>query len=235
MPAEFRTIGFPDHLMRVQAGSFDLFNIQIASGAQVANFVRAAAMIAARWTGQFDMAAMTREQWQEWRSFRARLSGQIVLFEVRAPGQRLPLAGGAGYADTNDIYPITGTTITGMSILTGATSAVVAQNAQRYARSVLIDFGPSMAGRRVMTHGDMFGVGGNLYMSTGDSYADENGLARVAFAWRLHKPAFEGDIVQLRKPTCRVMLRESNEGVVTIDRALHGSVSLSFIEVPYTQ
>ena len=234
MAIEWRTIGFPDHLMRVKEGSARLANIQITSGSQLANFIRASGLIAQRWTGQFDMATMSRAQWQEWESFIARLSGQAVLFEVRMPGQRLPLGAHAGFAEGNPDYPITGTTITGTEILTGATSGLVLEDTPRYNQAILIDFGDDMAGEVVLTHGDKFGLRGNLYMVTGVVTADANGHARVPFRWKLHRAAFEGDVVSFYKPTVRVMLSSGSDGEVTIDTAMHGRAGLSFIEVPYT-
>lgn len=235
MTIEWRTIGFPEHLMRVRTGSFRLQNIQVSSGSQLSNFIRATGLIAQRWGGQFDMATMNREKWQEWNSFIARLAGQAVLFELRAPVQQLPLGEGAGFATDNPAYSITGVTITGVDILTGATSAIVYADAPRYAQSILVDFGSDQADATVLRHGDLFGLGGNLYMCTSNVVADSNGVARVPFRWRLHKAAFEGDIVELRKPTCRVMLAEANSGQVELDYATHGVSGIRFIEVPYLQ
>ena len=235
MTIEWRTIGFPDHLMRVRSGSFRLSNIQMSSGSQISNFVRATGLIAQRWTGQFDMATMSREKWQEWNSFIARIAGQSVLFEVRAPVQQLPLGVGAGFDEDNPDYTVTGVTVTGVDILTGATSAIVHSDTPRYAQSILIDFGGDQAGDTVMRHGDMFGLGGNLYLCTSNVVADEDGVARVPFRWKLHKAAFEGDIVELCKPTCRVMLKEANTGQVELDVAAHGVSGFSFMEMHYLQ
>lgn len=234
MTIEWRTIGFPDHLMRVKEGSARLSNIQITSGSQLANFIRATGLIAQRWTGKLDMSTMTRAQWQEWDSFIARLSGQAVLFEIQMPGQVLPLGAHAGYSEDGAAYAITGTTITGTEILNGATSGLILEDAPRYSQAIMIDFGDDMAGEVVLTHGDKFGLRGNLYMVTGVVTADANGQARVPFRWKLHRAAFVGDVVSFYKPTCRVMLASAGDGDVTIDTAINGSGGLSFVEVPYT-
>lgn len=235
MAINWRTICMPDSLFRVSEGSFDLRNIQMASGSSVANFIRATGLIAQRWSGQLDFAPMAQAQWQEWKAWRARLSGQAVLFNLRAPMQRLPLGAGAGYAEDNPAFTITGITITGVSILTGATTALVHEQAARYARTLLVDFGVAMAGQTVMTHGDLFGHGGNLYVCTGESVADASGIARLVFRAGLHRAALEGDIVNLRDPTCRVMLRDANGAIVQNDSAGIGRSGFEFIEVPFTQ
>ncbi len=232
---DWRTIGFPEHLMLAEAASFRLSNIQIASGSQVSNFIRASGLIAQRWIGKFDMTTLTQEEWQEWDSFIARLQGQTTLFEIHSPAQNLPLGTGAGFAEDNPAYPLTGVTLTGVTLLTGATTGLVVQDQARYSQAVLIDFGAAQAGEEVLTHGDHFGIGGNLYKCVGRVTADDNGHGRVPFRWRLHKGAHEGDIVQLRKPTCRVMLQSANEGQVEMSAPFHGKTGIAFMEIPYLQ
>ncbi len=231
MSVQFRTISIPEHLLRVREGSFGLQNYQTSSDSILARFVRVAGVIEQRWACQFDMAAMSRAQWQEWDSFIARLSGQAVLFSLRAPVRRLPLGEGAGFETTNDPLTVIGTTITGTSILQGATTALVAKSAPRYARSIHV--AGLVPNALVLTHGDVFGLGGNLYMVVGKVTADANGEARVPFRWRLWKGARAGDIVTLRDPTCRVQLKSANEGMVTLDSAGHGTAGLAAVEVPY--
>lgn len=234
MTIEWRTIGFPHHLMQVETESMRLANIQIASGSQIANFVRATGLISQLWVGKFDMSMMDRPQWQEWQSFIARLSGQAVLFEIFAPSRRLPEGAGGGFEEGGSAYTITGTTITGVTLRQGATTGLVLQAAPRYARAILVDFGDDMAGETVLTHGDVFGLGGNLYLVTGPVTADANGHARVAFAWKLHKAARVGDIVNFRKPSCRAMLQSANDGDMSITPPNFGKGAISFVEVPYT-
>lgn len=231
MALTFRTISIPEHLLRVREGSFGLQNYQTSSDSILSRFVRVAGVIEQRWACQFDMATMSRAQWQEWDSFIARLSGQAVLFSLRAPVRRLPLGQGAGYAETNGAISITGTTIAGATIRQGATSCLIAQSAPRYARSIRVT--GLMPGALALTHGDLFGLGGNLYMVTGKVTADADGEARVPFRWRLWKGAKAGDIVSLRDPSCRVQLKTAGEGAVTLDPAGHGKAGIAAIEVPY--
>lgn len=233
MTANFRTIGFPDHLFRIAAGTFDLENFQTSSDSILSRFIRVAGMIEQRWACQLEFATMAREAWQEWKSFRARLSGQAILFEMRAPAQELPLGAGAGFSESGSAQTITGTTITGTTILQGGTSALVLETAPRYAQAVMLGFGADMAGDVVMKHGDLFGLGGNLYMSVGNVTADASGEARVPFRWRLWKGAAIGDIVQLRHPTCRVQLRSANVGPTQLSVETHGRAGYEAIEVPY--
>lgn len=234
MTIEWRTIGFPDHLLRVSEATMRLTNIQITSGSQIANFVRATGLIAQRWTGKFEIATMTREQWQEWEAFIASLSGQAVLFIVNLVGQDLPLGAHAGFDPDGPLYSITGTTITGVTIREGGVSGLVIEDAPRYAQAILVDFGEDMGDQVVLKAGDKFGLGGNLYIVIGDVTTDADGFARVAFRWRLHRAAFVGDVVSFYKPTCRVMLGSGADGELTVTPPALGRASISFIEVPFT-
>lgn len=233
MATTFRTIGMPEHLFRVRDGSFDLENIQTNSDSILSRFVRVSGLIEQRWACQLDLASAERSVWQEWQSFRARLSGQAVLFTIRAPLKRLPLGRGAGFAETNDPITITGTTITGTTILEGSTTALIATAAARYQESVIMEFPTSLAGETVLTPGDLFGLGGNLYMVVANVVPDAAGLARVPFRWRLWKGASVGDIVSFREPTCRVQLRTANEGITQLHSAGHGDAGFAAAEVPY--
>lgn len=229
----FRTIGFPDRLLLAQSATFDLEARQTSAETVYTPFVRAAGPVHMLWGCEVTLAPMSRELWQEWQSFRARIAGQIVLFTLRVPGQQLPLGAGAGYSPTNDPLTITGTTITGTTVVEGGTTAIVAQSAARDSRWMHIDFGSAMAGRQVLKHGDKFGHAGNLYQCVGNVTADANGEARVPFRWRLWKGAKAGDIITLRWPTCRVQLRGVGEGKLNIDAANIGRAGFSAIEVPF--
>ena len=239
MALTYRTIGFPDNLLKVQEGTFDLEFRAITSDTVFTPFIQAVGPMAALWGCQLTLVAQSREGstdkagWQQWQSFRARLGGQVVLFNLRSPGMELPLGVGAGYDSDNPEYAISGLTLTGAVILTGGTTAVVTQAAPRYAEAIKIDFGTAQASSIVLKHGDRFGLGGNLYMCVADVTADASGVARVPFRWKLWKPAKVGDIVTMRRPTCRVMLRAPNDSKVQFDAAMHGRLGFSAIEIPY--
>lgn len=239
MALNYRTIGFPDRLLKVREGTFDLEFRAITSDTVFTPFIQAVGPMAALWGCQLTLAAQLRAGtddragWQEWQSFRARLGGQVVLFNLSAPGVALPLGAGAGYAPGNPAYTIGGLTLTGATILTGGTTAVVAAAAPRYATAIKMDFGAAQAGATVLKDGDRFGLGGNLYISVANATADDSGVAPVRFRTKLWKPAKLGDVVTLRRPTCRVMLRAPNESRVDLDTALHGRTGFSAIEIPY--
>lgn len=228
----FRTIGLPG-IVKVKSGTFRLRNIQVASGAALSGFVRATGLIAQRWAGDLDLEVMTRTEWQEWESFIARLAGLSVLFEIHDDRRPFPLGTAAGYDPAGAVYPITGTTITGATIVTGAHSALVAEAAPRHAQALRLK--GLVASAVVLKHGDLFGLGGNLYLVAGDVTSDASGEARVPFRWRLHKPAGLNDVVNFLRPTCRVQLKSAEEGDVTRAYAGIGRAGVSFVEIPYTE
>lgn len=232
MTASFRTIGFPTGLFRIRSGSFDFENFQTGADSFLSMLTRVGGLQIQLWAAKLEFVTQRREGWQELQSFRAKLAGQLVLFEIYSPAKELPLGAGAGYASTNSILPITGTTISGATIREGGTTALVKEAAPRYAQDILLKgLKPSA---RVLRHGDHFGLGGNLYMCVANVNADANGEARVPFRWRLWRPAEVNDIVTLRNPTCRVQLRSPNEGTIEMDNVLHGECGFSVREVPYT-
>lgn len=231
MSVRWRTIGWPTFLT-VKSGSFRLRNIQVSSGAALSGIVRATGIVAQRWAAEIDFEIMTRDQWQQWESFVGRLAGQAVLFEMHDTARPFPLAAAAGYRPTNAAYPITGTTVTGTSIVTGAHSALVRDAAPRYAQSIIMT-GLS-ASTVVLRHGDLFGLGGNLYLVVADVTSDAAGEARVPFRWRLHKAARANDVVNFLRPTCRMQLASVDGGDVTRGAANIGNAGVSVVEVPYT-
>lgn len=232
MSVNFRTIGFPEHLLLLKQETFDLYNYQVGSQSMLSRTVRAGGLIEQKWGGDLESGTLLPDEWAEWSSLMARLEGQVVLFTLPVPLPILPRGAGAGFAKTNDPITITGTTIAGTRILKGGTTCLVAEAAPRYARAIkLKGLTPSTL---VLTHGDVFGLGGNLYKVVSKVYSDDTGAATVRFRWRLWKPAARGDIVTLRRPTCRVVLKTANEGRVTRSAPNLGKAALSVMEVPYT-
>lgn len=231
MSVNFRTVGFPEHLFLIKQGSFDLYNFQTGSQSVLSRAVRAGGMVEQRWGADLETGQLLYDEWMEWSSFMARLEGQVVLFTLRAPLPLLPRGAGAGFAAGNDPLAITGTTITGTTILQGGTTALVAAAAPRYARAIkLKGLKPSAL---VFDHGDLFGLGGNLYKVVAKVTSDAGGNATVRFRWRLWKPAAAGDLVTLSRPTCRVVLKSADSGRVTVTAPDLGNASLSVQEVPY--
>jgi hypothetical protein len=235
MTVEFRTIGFPQNLFRVVSGSLRFENRQTTSEALLSRAVLAGGLHEQLWACDIETPTLAREDWQWWNATIAKLDGRVVLFNIPAVGQPLPLGVGAGFAESNPAYTITGTTISGTSILTGGTTAMVAETAPRYAQALRIDFGSAQAGVVVLKHGDVFGLGGNLYISTARVTADASGVARVPFRWRLWKGAEAGEIVTLRKPTFRAQLRTPDGGKVDLSVPTFGKAGLQAIEVPFLQ
>lgn len=231
MAINFRTIGFPERLYLVKAATFDLYNYQAGSESMLSRMMSAGGMKEQRWAADAETGNMQSEEWLEWQSLMARLEGQVVLFNMRAPTPILPRGAGAGFALGNDPVTITGTTIAGTTILQGGTTCLVAAGAPRYARRIKLKrLKPSSL---VLTHGDRFGLGGNLYKVVAKVYSDEDGNATVPFRWRLWKPAAAGDIVTLNGPTCRVQLKTANEGRVRVTAPNIGTTALSVVEVPF--
>lgn len=232
MPVTFRTIALPDHLFNVKAGSFDFEVRATGSESILSGFVRVDGFVELKWACELEMAVEERKFWQEFSAWRASVSGQLVLFAIHHPGQPLPLGAGAGYAKNNPLYPITGVTITGTTIRTGATTCLVKRAARRGAQAVLMEgLKPSSL---VFAPGDVFGLGGNLYKIIGKVFADANGECRVPFRYRLWKGAKKGDIVTLRNPTCRMQLKTPNEGMPRLSAPNFGQASFSAREVPFT-
>jgi hypothetical protein len=231
MTTIFRTISLPEHLFKVKSGSFDFEVRATGSDSILSGFVVVDGFVEMRWACQLELGTMERVFWQEFSAWRASLMGQRTLFVVSHPGQILPLGGGAGYAPNNPIYPITGTTLTGTTIRTGATTCLIKQSARRHARVVLMKALPANA--LIFKRGDVFGLGGNLYRVDGKVFSDANGECRVPFLFRLWKGAREGDIVTLRNPTCRMQLKTPNEGTLQLSAPLFGNAGFSAHEVPF--
>jgi hypothetical protein len=221
MSVTFRTIGFPTHLFRIESSSFRLTPVQITSGAALSGFVRASGLVSMLWNGRINLAAMTDAQGREFESFIARLSGQAVLFEIPAPQRALPIGAAAGFASGNPAYPVDGVDLEGVKIVTGSTTCLVRDAAPRYASAIMLKGLVTVV------------LGGNLYMVSGKVRSDGNGEARVAFDWRLHRPARAGDIVSFRRARVRVQLKAASEGEVERDTAGIARGGFAFTEVPY--
>jgi hypothetical protein len=231
MSVTFRTIGFPTHLFRIESSSFRLTPVQITSGAALSGFVRASGLVSMLWNGRINLAAMTDAQGREFESFIARLSGQAVLFEIPAPQRALPIGAAAGFASGNPAYPVDGVDLEGVKIVTGSTTCLVRDAAPRYASAIMLK--GLVPDTLVLRPGDTFVLGGNLYMVSGKVRSDGNGEARVAFDWRLHRPARAGDIVSFRRARVRVQLKAASEGEVERDTAGIARGGFAFTEVPY--
>lgn len=235
MTYSFRTIGLPSHLLRVVSGSFGLKNYQTSSDTILTRQVRVGGLIEQRWGCSLELVTMERETWQEWDSFRARLSGQVVLFTVPAPAHELDqqylLGEGAGYDPDNAPFLITGTTISGVSLITGSTTCQVKTAAARWAQ--WIHMKGLKASSIVFKHGDLFGLGGNLYMAVAKVTSDASGEARVPFRFKLWKGAAVGDVINLMLPTCRMQLRGPDEGIPELMPPELARAGFSAIEVPY--
>lgn len=232
---DFRTIGLPTNLFVVESGTLELESRQTSSDSVFTSNVLAAGLQEQFWSCKIATSIMERATWQEWKSFMWRLKGRVVLFEVPALAQDLPLGAGGGFTEGNAAYPITGVSLTGVSLLTGATTGLISEAAPRHAEAVLIDFGVDQADTVVLRHGDVFGLGGNLYGCTANVTADEDGLARVPFRAALWKGAQAGDVVNFRKPTFRAQLRNTNDGSVNLTPPDFGQASFTAVEVPYIQ
>lgn len=229
----FRTISLPERLFRVREGTFDLDNFQTSSDSLLSRAAFATGLLNQRWACELEFASARRAIWQDWQATRASIRGRAVLFVVRAPARRLPLGAGAGFAPGNAAITIAGTTVTGTRILEGAVSAQIAAPAPRYAAAVKMQFPAALAGEVVLARGDLFGLGGNLYMVTGAVRPNSAGVARVPFVWKLWKGARTGDIVTFRDPTCRMQFRTDNEGRTHLRPPERGTAGFAAIEVPF--
>jgi hypothetical protein len=230
---EFRTIGLPSELFVIEQGSLDLQSRQTSSDSVFSPFGIAAGLQEQFWTCKAETIQMERETWQLWKSFVARLKGRTVLFEVPALGQSLPLGVGGGFSESGAIVTLTGASLTGATLREGATSALVSEAASRHAEAIILDFGDEQAEEVVLKPGDVFGLGGNLYMSVASVTADGDGVARVPFRTGLWKGASVGDVVNFRNPTFRAQLRDPNGGPVNLTAPLFGKSSFDLVEVPY--
>lgn len=234
MAITWKTMAFPDDLLTVEAGTFRLVTAHKSAGSMFAGGVRAYGLIQQRWEAECTLAPQAQEDWQALEAFIARLEGQVVLFTCHDPAHELPLGAGAGHSRTatGSAVTITGAAVSGATVLTGATSAQVKTGAARDQRSVVMKglLASSLAFRK----GDFFELGRNLYMVTGDVTADASGEARVPFLPRLRYAAAADDIVNLKEPKGRFMLKTSDAGAVTRSPGLIGRGSLSMIELPFT-
>jgi len=229
----YRTVSLPPQLVLVREETFMLRPRQVTSGFRLSRGVRVGGARQQVWTCDLDIDVMERPEWQRWKAFIASLDGQAVLFELIVPSQRLPLGAGAGFAPTNASHEVTGTTITGTRIVTGGTTALITRNAARYAAAVHMRFPVGLAGEVVLEPGDVFSLGGNLYMVQGRVRPDAAGEAHVPFRWKLWRGARVGDVVRFRDPTCRMQLTGPDIGEVLLRSPLLGRSGLQAEEVPY--
>lgn len=79
--------------------------------------------------------------------------------------------------------------------------------------------------------GDLFEVGGYLYMATADTASDANGMARVMIRPRLRLPALAGDSVKFAYPTSPFQLVDDEQGGVEVASPVFGSFGLSLVEI----
>lgn len=235
------TIDLPETIFRPRGGTMQLVPDTEREAGGWSAIPRSGGPRHMLWRCELEMATMGWrpdlgvDQVQSWEASIARLAGTTNAFRIWDPYRRLPLGVGAGIYRRmpsgqtwliDGSYEIDG----GYAIEGGSPYATVETDAPRYANVVhMSGFVPSST---VLRDGDLFGLGGNLYMVNGDHLSDSAGEASIAFLWQLWKPALAGDQVQLVGATGRFVLAEVDGG--TLRRNLvHGEASLTAVEVPY--
>lgn len=243
MSFPIRTIDLPCELLLPVGGTFHHKPIGEFSQGQWLPYNRATGIRQKLWAAEIQAADFNKGQRGdrrfEFEAFIDRLDGTSVAFRLWDPWRIYPRGMGAGI--WNPRYP-NGKQSQGQyhidvthhidgvyHIDGGSTLAYVAEDAERYADSLLMTgLVPSAL---VFKVGDDFEVGGNLYRVMDDATSDANGMARVLLSWRLWKPALAGDRINLHKPTGRFVMVDADQGVIQRANA-GGQASFQAIEVP---
>lgn len=228
------TIDIAQSVYRVRANTFRRVTLGEYSTGAFMPVPRTAGPRFRLWATELDTASMSHDMTQEWESVIDRLDGGAYGLKLWDPMRELPRGAAAGVwrGSTPAQYTIDGSYLIDgkWHISGGATHAYVDADAARHA-DVLIMSG-LVASATVLTPGDLFEVGGNLYSAIDTAVSDASGVAAVRFSWKLWKPALAGDRVNFLRPTGRFVLANPNEGWANRD-GMFASASLKAVEVPF--
>jgi hypothetical protein len=235
--AEPLTYELPEQFFRVAEGSFDLVSEGSISQNSYFKLPRGTGLPVMRWTMDVTLATMDKDTAAAFRGWKANLGGVSACFTAFDPLLEMPRGMAAGYALSNRevkfTHPDLGTRsfARDFKILEGASTARVAENAPRYADTILIDGLPVSS--MILKTGDVFGLGGNLYMANRDAWSDASGAARVSFNWKLHKGAAIGETVNFHRPRARFVLTGNDGMPLRLFSVGLGDVSIKAIEMPF--
>lgn len=233
------TYELPERFFRVTGGSFDLVTSGSISQSSYIPLPRSAGVPMQRWSMEVSLAPLGKADAAAFRGWRARLNGVASAFTAYDPVFCAPFAS-ATHPTSADreirfTHPDNGARsfARDFRILEGVSLSRVAENAPRYADNILIDGLP--ASQPILGVGDLFGLGGNLYMATRDAASNAAGETRLFFAWKLHKGAAIGETVNFRKPRARFVLT-GHDGLPLSMSGLspnYSDGSIKAIEVPF--
>lgn len=232
------TYELPERFFRVSEGSFDLVSEGSVSQNSYFKLPRGTGVPVMRWTMDVTLATMDTDTVAAFRGWKANLGGVSACFTAYDPLLEMPRGLAAGYAATNKevrfTHPDNGARsfARDFKILEGASHARVAENAPRYANTILVDGLP--ASGMILKTGDVFGIGGNLYMASRDAYSDASGVSRFAFNWKLHKGAAIGETVNFHRPRARFVLTGNDGMPIQLFNIGFGDVTIKAIEMPYS-
>ena len=240
---DIRTVDFPEKLMRVQENSFHLFPVGESSTSTFTTVPRMAGPRYKQWRVSMTANALhdrlDDDLRLEWEAFIHSLDGMATAFRVYDPIRLLPKGAGAGLSRTGGFteiprqvssvdYPFTQTTI----LVAGSGTAQIAENAARYADTVVLS--GLVASATVFRPGDLIEIGGNLHEVQQQAQSNADGESRVKLNNRLWKPALAGDLVTLEAPRGRFVMAGPDQG--RAQRSIVTSAaSIDMVELPYVE
>lgn len=232
------TYQLPENLASFSRISMRPVSVTQTSRSTLTPLFRTRGVLSTYWTAQIDFAAMNDDLWRDLESFIALLDGQRNRVMLYDPSRERPLGNGFGSAVTYS-WEYNGTPYAweydGTSYLWQAgakTSVWLASAAVRGADKITLA-GLTASTSRAVKKGDLFGLGGNIYMAVTDANSDSSGEALVSIRPRLRKPAAALATVRVDKPRGRFTLASSEAFDMSVESGkIARGASLSLIEVP---
>lgn len=159
----------------------------------------------ALWVFEGRMPSLSQEAAAPWRSFLARLEGQVNTFKLPVPGVAGPLSRYSG-AVGKPAAPLSGV---------GASS--VYTNGWQPNTLLLKD-------------GDYFNIENELKLCTADVMSNASGQATILFAPPLRRTATTGDILELQAPFVVVSAQNDDIASWALSKPVQHKISVALIE-----
>lgn len=237
---DFPTVVFPEELVLVKSGSFQLMPAGqiLGVGSPFSTISRAVANTAQLWMAKLQFG--TLYEWQAVVAFITSLNGVETLFRMHDPARLLPTGVAGGWnarGDSTPVYFDDGVGglwgfSDGRALTAGETSALVGADARAGDNSLhLKGLVPDAA--TGFLPGDLLELHKNLYEVLRPAPTNTDGETRVLVRPTLRKGAIVDDPVNLWKPKARFMLAAPNEGLADRFGGGLGTLALNAIEVPF--
>ena len=199
------------------------------------------------WSCRFEMPPLDRATAIEAEAWFAQIAHEDYCFLAYDPLRRFPLGVGGGFYETGNTEILftksgggTASFCTDLSLVTGAATALVRDEAARGATSVVVTgLDTGLDGETIVRRGDHVGIGlpgeMNLHMAIGNAVCDSSGDTRINFIAPLWKRAMPGDIVRFVKPTARFVMVDESTGELVRSLGPIANGTAVGIEMPYQE